>query len=62
MLTCKGFAFILVSITCQPAGAPADTYCQIAQPITWSRLDTAQTAREVRRENRKWKRLCGGRK
>lgn len=59
MLTCKGFAFIFVSMTCQPASAPPDTYCQIALPITWSRHDTAQTKAEVRRENRKWKRLCG---
>ena len=33
MLTCKGFAFLFVSMTCQPSGAPPDSYCQIAKPI-----------------------------
>jgi hypothetical protein len=58
MLTCKGFAFIVVSMTCQPAGAAPDTYCQIAKPVYWSRHDTALTKRQADRENRKYKRLC----
>lgn len=62
MLTCKGFAFLFVSMTCHPAGAPPDTYCQIAKPIYWSKHDTSETAQQVRRENRKWKRLCEDRK
>lgn len=58
MLTCKGFAFLFVSMTCQPSGAPPDTYCNIAKPIYWSRNDTRATKEQADRENRKWKRIC----
>lgn len=58
MLTCTGFAFLFVSLTCQPAGAPPDTYCQIAKPIYWSRNDTRQTKEQVDKHNRVWKQLC----
>lgn len=57
-MTCTGFAFIFVQMTCTtPAPAP-DTYCQIAKPVYWSKHDTRGTKEQVDRENRKWKRLC----
>jgi hypothetical protein len=62
MLTCTGFAFLFVSMTCQPKGAPPDTYCQIAKPIYWSSKDTRGTKEQADRENRKWKALCNVRK
>lgn len=62
MMTCKGFAFLFVSMTCQPTGAPPDTYCQIAKPVYWSRADSAETKWQIKRENAKWMKLCGGRK
>ena len=58
MLTCKGFAFLFVSMTCQPAGAAPDTFCQIAKPITWSANDTRFTKEQADSHNRVWKRLC----
>ena len=62
MLTCTGFAFLFVSMTCTPQGATPDTYCQIAKPIHWSRSDTAGTKWQAKRENAKWKKLCGAKK
>lgn len=59
MLTCKGFAFLFVSMTCQPSGAPPDTYCSIAKPIYWSGADSRVTKEQVDRHNRVWKKLCG---
>jgi hypothetical protein len=61
MLTCKGWAFVYVAITCQPAGAPPDTYCSIAKPIYWSGTDSRVTKEQVDRHNRVWKKLCGAR-
>lgn len=59
MLTCVGFLF---SFTCTPVAAPppAVPYCQVARPVTWSAADTRETKAAADRENRKWKRFCGG--
>jgi hypothetical protein len=43
----------------QPVQITADSYCQIAQKVTWSVDDTRRTIQEVRRENAKWDTRCG---
>lgn len=57
-MTCTGFAFLFVQMTCTTPAPPPDTYCQIAKPIYWSKSDTRETKAQADRENRKWKRLC----
>jgi hypothetical protein len=58
-LTCKGFAFLFVSMTCTPEHTPpANTYCQIAKPIYWESATPRRTKEQIDRENRKWKALC----
>jgi uncharacterized lipoprotein YajG len=42
----------------QPVQITADSYCQIAQKVTWSVDDTRRTIDEVRRENAKWDNKC----
>lgn len=39
--------------------AGADTFCRVAQPITWSSRDTDETIREVKAHNAVGVRLCG---
>lgn len=58
-MNCVGFAFFIVQMTCTPAGAAPDTFCQIAKPIYWSRNDTRMTKEQADAHNRKGKRLCG---
>lgn len=56
-MTCTGFAFFFVSLTCTPvATPPADTFCQIAKPIYWSAKDTRRTKEQADIHNRKLKR------
>lgn len=56
-MTCTGFAFFFVSLTCTPAAPPpADTFCQIAKPIYWSAKDTRRTKEQADIHNRKLKR------
>jgi hypothetical protein len=43
----------------QPVNITADSYCQIAQKVSWSVDDTRRTIDEVRRENAKWDQRCG---
>lgn len=38
--------------------AVIDTFCEAAQPIRWSRLDTPETIAEIKAHNRVWQRLC----
>ena len=38
-----------------------DTYCDIAEKIRWSTADTAETIKQVVRENAKHDRVCGAR-
>jgi uncharacterized lipoprotein YajG len=42
----------------QPVNITADSYCQIAQKVTWSTDDTRRTISEIRRENAKWDNKC----
>lgn len=37
----------------------ADTYCQIARPITWADADTDETIEQVKSNNAVWNELCG---
>jgi uncharacterized lipoprotein YajG len=45
----------------QPVQITADSYCQIAQKVTWSVDDTRRTITEVRRENAKIDSKCQNR-
>lgn len=59
MMTCTGFAFLFVSMTCtQQVTAPTDTFCAIAKPIFWSSRDTRITKEQADIHNRKIKQLC----
>ena len=61
MMTCVGFAFLYVSMTCKPvATPPSDTYCSIARPIQWHKSDSRKTKEQADTHNRKYKRLCVG--
>jgi uncharacterized lipoprotein YajG len=42
----------------QPVNITADSYCQIAQKVTWSIDDTRRTIDEGRRENAKHDARC----
>ena len=49
---------------CSPAEPPkievkGDIYCDIAQKVRWSQADTAETVKQVVRENAKHDRVCG---
>ena len=35
-------------------------YCEIAEPIRWSREDTVDTVRQVKEHNRSYKEICLG--
>jgi hypothetical protein len=61
-LTCTGLAIVVVHLTCTTPEIQVDAarWCRIAQPITYSRQDTAETRRQVRAHNAKWTALCGG--
>lgn len=56
---------VLVCLSgCGPPEPPkvelkGDTYCDIAQKIRWSQADTAETVKQVVRENAKHDRVCG---
>lgn len=57
-----GFATLAIA-GCQTTGSAAiepgaDTFCRIAKPITWSRLDSEATVREIKEHNAAWVRLC----
>ena len=63
MMTCTGFALLVVSMTCKPvATPPTDTFCQIYRPVYWSAKDTRQTKEGNDINNRKYKALCLGKK
>ena len=52
--------------TTDSSGSPepvvgAETFCDVAKPITWSDDDTDATLREIREHNEVWKRLCSAR-
>lgn len=59
MMTCTGFAFLIVSMTCKPVNTPpADTFCKITRPIQWHASDSRKTKEQADTHNRKYKRLC----
>lgn len=37
----------------------AETYCQVARPISWSTKDTDETIRQVKAHNAVYTKLCG---
>ncbi len=55
--------FGLLIMVCQanePAPAPASSYCDIANPLTWNAQDTRKTKEGIDTHNRVYKRLCMG--
>lgn len=63
MMTCTGFAFLFVSMTCTPVGSPpTDSFCQLYEPVYWSAKDTRKSKEKNDINNRKFKRLCTGTK
>ena len=41
-----------------PSAADGATFCQIAQPLYWSKNDTRRTKEQADEHNRVWKKLC----
>ena len=63
MMTCTGWALLYVHLTCTPAATPpTDSFCQIYKPVYWSPNDTRGSKKQNDINNRKWKRLCQGKK
>lgn len=59
-MNCVGLALGIALLKCTTAEAPpAQTFCQIAEPQTWSAKDTRRTKEQVDRHNRVGKKLCG---
>lgn len=59
MMTCAGFAFLYVHLTCTPAHTPpADTYCQISKPIQFEQSTPLKTKQRIMIANRKYRALC----
>ncbi len=57
-MVCLGF---LVMFVCEPAPKappPAQPYCDVARPVSWSSRDTRETKEAVDAENRKYVRFC----
>jgi hypothetical protein len=62
-MTCKGFAFLYVSLTCTPvATPPADTFCKIARIIQFEKSTPLKTRQRIIISNRKIQALCVGKK
>lgn len=61
--TLSGIAFIVIQATihCPPTPVPdAARFCQTVEaPVRYSRTDTAETRRQLRILNTKWRALCG---
>ena len=52
-------AAILIAITLSAcATASGDSYCRIADPITFSDLDTAETRAQIEEHNAEWVCAC----
>jgi len=64
MMTCTGFAFLYVALTCKPVTPPppTTTFCQLYKPVYWSPKDTRGSKEQNDRNNRVYKRLCPGTK
>lgn len=55
--TCIGILFMICHAEI-PDSPPINAYCEIAEPIYWSKNDTRKTKEQVDRENAKFKALC----
>jgi hypothetical protein len=59
MMTCKGFAFLYVAMTCTPVHTPpSDTYCRITKPLHYEKSTPAATKRRIQIHNRQYRALC----
>lgn len=57
MMTCVGFAFFLVKLTCTPLDAPVDqaTFCRTAEPIQWHASNPRWQKEQIDRHNAKYR-------
>ena len=63
-MICTGFAIGFVYLTCTaPALAPppAARFCKVSSLFKYSRHDTAETRRQLRAANAKFRAACGDR-
>lgn len=59
-MLCFGILVMVCSLE-QPPQIDAARFCKVAAPITWSASDSAETKRQVRVHNAKWKAVCAKR-
>ena len=56
-MICFGILVMVCELTAQ-APPPANTYCQIAKPMYFSKDDTRRSKEQMDTHNRVWKKLC----
>jgi hypothetical protein len=49
----------MLNCTVEAPAVPVGRFCQIAQPLYWSKLDTPDTIAQAKRHNARGKRECG---
>lgn len=60
-LLLTGTCMMLASCQTMVSGATkASGYCTVFKPISWSKNDTLETAKQIREHNAVWKEICGG--
>lgn len=60
--TCTAAGFFVFACTAPDiAPPPAARFCRLAKPILLSRKDTAETQRQVREMNARYRAICGAR-
>ncbi len=59
-MTCIGFAFFFVYMTCtQTAPAPSGaSFCSTYRPILWSAKDSRKTKEQADKMNRVYRKVC----
>lgn len=58
--TCVGFALGFAFLTCTSPDVSVDAarFCRTAEPIRWSKRDTAETVRQAKIHNAKGVAIC----
>lgn len=54
----KTLSFAILSLLLAGCGPTASVFCQVAQPITYSRNDTQETRAQIVEHNAVWTELC----
>jgi hypothetical protein len=60
MVWCFGILVMACQVPAPPPvpRVPVARFCQVAQPIYWSRRDTPETVRQIKAHNAAWSRAC----